>query len=70
MFRFAHSVDKPLKTGLFMGKITTFERVKKYHSLWNSYDWNDYLSVETTKIGKVITLWACVEKEEWGMKLL
>ena len=70
MFRFAHSVNKPPKIGLFMGKITTFERVKKYHPLWNSYDWNDYLSVETTKIEKVITLWACVEKEEWGMKLL
>lgn len=41
MFRFAHSADKPPKIGLFMGKITTFERVKKYHPLWNSYDWND-----------------------------
>ncbi len=38
MFRFEHSVDKPPKVGLFMGKITTFERVKKYHPLWNSYD--------------------------------
>ena len=69
MIRFAHSVDKPPKISLFMGKIITFERVKTYHSLWNSYDWNDCLSVETTKTEKVIMLWACVGKEDWGMKL-
>lgn len=28
MFRFAYSADKPPKIGLFMGKISTFERVK------------------------------------------
>ena len=52
MFRFAYSADKPPKIGLFMGKITTFERVRKYHPLLNSYDWNDCLSVETTKTEK------------------
>ena len=70
MFRFAPSVDKPPKISLFMGKITTFERVKKYHPLRNSYDWNDCLSVETTKTEKVITLWACVGKADRGMELL
>ena len=70
MFRFAYSADKPPKIGLFMGKITTFERVRKYHPLWNSYDWNDCLSVETTKTEKVITLWASVGQAENGIKLL
>ena len=49
MFRFAHSTDEAPKIGLFMGKIATFERVRKYHPLRNSYDWNDFLSVKTTK---------------------
>ena len=48
MFRFAHSADEAPKIGLFMGKIATFERVRKYHPLRNSYDWNDFLSVKTT----------------------
>ena len=47
-----------------MGRITTFRRVRKYHPLLNSYDWNDCLSVETTKTEKVVTLWAYVGQEE------
>ncbi len=66
MFRFAYSADKPPKIGLFMGKISTFERVKKYHPLWNSYDWNDCLSIETSKTEREIILWACVEKGSFG----
>jgi len=64
MFRFDHSVNMPSKIGIFMGRITTFRRVRKYHLLLNSYDWNDCLSVETTKTEKVVTLWAYVGQEE------
>ena len=64
MFRFDHSVNMPSKIGIFMGRITTFRRVRKYHPLLNPYDWNDCLSVETTKTEKVVTLWAYVGQEE------
>ena len=64
MFRFDHSVNMPSKIGIFMGRITTFRRVRKYHPLLNSHDWNDCLSVETTKTEKVVTLWAYVGQEE------
>ena len=64
MFRFDYSVNMPSKIGIFMGRITTFRRVRKYHPLLNSYDWNDCLSVETTKTEKVVTLWAYVGQEE------